>query len=59
MRERNAVEGLKVVVDGEVVLLSDKNIPPDSSIDTGLFHIPKNTFVYVEEDIRRKIERLC
>ncbi|MEM1646237.1 MAG: sugar phosphate nucleotidyltransferase [Ignisphaera sp.] len=54
VRGRDAVEGLKVVVDGEVVLLSGKNIPPYSGIDTGLFYIPKDFFVHIEEIVKEK-----
>jgi hypothetical protein len=43
IRGRNAVEGLKIVVSGETIVLSGKDIPPYSGIDTGLFYIPKNS----------------
>jgi choline kinase len=54
IRGRDAVEGLKIVVDGSTVVLSGKNIPPYSGIDTGLFYIPRNIYSYVEKVIAEK-----
>ena len=54
IRGRDAVEGLKIVVDGNTVVLSGKNIPPYSGIDTGLFYIPRNIYSYVEKVITEK-----
>ena len=54
IRGRDAVEGLKIVVDGSTVVLSGKNIPPYSGIDTGLFYIPRNIYSYVEKVVAEK-----
>jgi len=54
IRGRDALEGLKIVIDGNVVVLSGKNIPPYSGIDTGLFYIPRNIYNYVEKVIAEK-----
>lgn len=54
IRGRDAVEGLKIVVDGNTVVLSGKNIPPYSGIDTGLFYIPRNIYSYVEKVVAEK-----
>ncbi|MEL9940007.1 MAG: CDP-alcohol phosphatidyltransferase family protein [Ignisphaera sp.] len=54
IRGRDAVEGLKIVVDGNTVVLSGKNIPPYSGIDTGLFFIPKSIFPYIEKIVLEK-----
>ena len=54
VRGRDAVEGLKIVVDGETVVLSGKSIPPYSGIDTGLFYIPKQLFTYIETVIAER-----
>jgi choline kinase/phosphatidylglycerophosphate synthase len=54
IRGRDAVEGLKIVVDGSTVILSGKNIPPYSGIDTGLFYIPRNIYSYVEKVVAEK-----
>lgn len=52
VRGEEAIEGLKVVVDGSAVVLTGKDIPPLSGVDTGLFYIPKTLF----EEIRRVVE---
>jgi len=54
IRGRDAVEGLKIVVDGNTVVLSGKNIPPYSGIDTGLFYIPRNIYSYIEKVVAEK-----
>lgn len=54
IRGRDAVEGLKIVIDGNTVVLSGKNIPPYSGIDTGLFYIPRNIYSYVEKVVAEK-----
>jgi choline kinase/phosphatidylglycerophosphate synthase len=54
IRGRDAVEGLKIVVDVSTVVLSGKNIPPYSGIDTGLFYIPRNIYSYVEKVVAEK-----
>ena len=54
IRGKDAVEGLKIVVDGHSVVLSGKNIPPYSGIDTGVFFIPKNLYSYIEMVVNRK-----
>ena len=52
VRGEEVVEGLKVVVDGSEVILTGKDIPPLSGIDTGLFYIPKNLF----SEIKRVVD---
>jgi choline kinase/phosphatidylglycerophosphate synthase len=54
IRGRDAVEGLKIVVSGETIALSGKDIPPYSGIDTGLFYIPKTLFSYIEKVVAEK-----
>uniref|UniRef100_A0A7J2U0J6 Nucleotidyl transferase domain-containing protein n=1 Tax=Ignisphaera aggregans TaxID=334771 RepID=A0A7J2U0J6_9CREN len=54
IRGRDAVEGLKIVVSGETIVLSGKDIPPYSGIDTGLFYIPKTLFSYIEKVVAEK-----
>jgi hypothetical protein len=52
--KRGGVEGLKIVVSGEAVVLLGKNTPPCSSIDTRLFCIPKTLFRYIEKVVAEK-----
>jgi len=52
VRGEEVVEGLKVVVDGSEVILTGKDIPPLSGIDTGLFYIPRNLF----SEIKRVVD---
>lgn len=52
VRGEEVVEGLKVIVDGSEVILTGKDIPPLSGIDTGLFYIPKNLF----SEIKRVVD---
>ncbi|PUA33588.1 MAG: hypothetical protein B7O98_03995 [Zestosphaera tikiterensis] len=47
-------EGLKVVVDGDVVVSSGKGLPPVSGIDTGVFIIPNHLLEYVGEVVKEK-----
>ena len=54
IRGRDAVEGLKIVVSGETIVLSGKDIPPYSGIDTGLFYILKTLFSYIEKVVAEK-----
>uniref|UniRef100_A0A7C4FHE1 Bifunctional IPC transferase and DIPP synthase n=1 Tax=Ignisphaera aggregans TaxID=334771 RepID=A0A7C4FHE1_9CREN len=54
IRGRDAVEGLKIVVDGHSVVLSGKDIPPYSGIDTGVFFISKDLYSYIEMVVNKK-----
>lgn len=54
VRGRDAVEGLKIIVSGDIVVLSGKNVPPYSGIDTGLFYIPRNIFSYINKVVSEK-----
>ncbi len=47
-------EGLKVIVDGNVVVGSGKGLPPISGIDTGVFIIPNQMFKYVDDVVKEK-----
>jgi choline kinase/phosphatidylglycerophosphate synthase len=53
-RGRDAVEGLKILVDDQYVILSGKNIPPYSGVDTGVFFIPRTLLSHISEVVSEK-----
>lgn len=52
VRGEEAVEGLKVIIDGSAVVLAGKDIPPLTGIDTGLFYIPKKLFIEISNVVK-------
>jgi choline kinase len=54
VRGRDAVEGLKILVDDQYVILSGKNIPPYSGVDTGVFFIPRTLLSHISEVVSEK-----
>ncbi len=53
VRGEEAIEGLKVIVDGSTVVLTGKNIPPLTGIDTGLFYIPRELFTEISSVVKK------
>lgn len=53
-RGLDVAEGLKLVVDGALVILSGKDIPPIAGIDTGVSVFPANVYGLIEEVIMKR-----